>query len=235
MNQQPSQEQVAAWYDEYTKRQKNTGVNLRHREIMHQLKKYGLKPNHNVLEVGCGIGTLTSLLAHYVTKSITAADISPESVAVGKQLLKQHNHIDWVVTDMSDFANGKTYDFIVLPDVMEHIPQELHANLFKTLFAHSHDETVVFIHIPHPRFTDWNKIHRPEGQQVIDQALDSSLLLRDAYAAGYYLRDLVSYSLWEEPFDYQRIVFLVNGPYKRIRKINKFKMVLTTWRRKYFG
>jgi 2-polyprenyl-3-methyl-5-hydroxy-6-metoxy-1,4-benzoquinol methylase len=234
MTQKPGNEHVASWYDEYTGRQKNVGVNLRHLEIMHQLKKAGLKQNHKVLEIGCGIGTLTSLLAKYVDQGrIKAADISPASIDMGKKLLANYKNIDWVVSDMSDYSSEIKFDFVVLPDVMEHIPQENHAALFRTIAAHCHKQSVVFINIPHPRTLDYNRINHPTKLQVIDQSLRADMLLVDAYAAGFVVGEMVSYALWEMPFDYQRIILYPNTPIQALAKRSKISLKLKELTRKW--
>jgi len=54
--------QVAEFYDQYSSQQGKIGVNIRHRSILKRLVKLGLSKNSSILEIGCGIGTLTSLL-----------------------------------------------------------------------------------------------------------------------------------------------------------------------------
>jgi len=234
MTQKPDNEHVAGWYDEYTGRQKNVGVNLRHLEIMHQLKKAGLKQDHKVLEIGCGIGTLTSLLAEHVSHgTVLAADISPGSIEVGKKMLAHLSNITWVVTDMSDFKRAEKFDFVVLPDVMEHIPQEAHAALFKTIAAHCYENSVIYINIPHPRTLDYNRINRPDKLQVIDQSLNAHTLLADAFEAGFVVDQYVSYSLWEAPFDYQRIILRPNNPLVNLVKHSKTELKLKELTRKW--
>ncbi len=234
MTQKPDNEHVAGWYDKYSDKQKRIGVNLRHLEIITQLKRVGLEPNHQVLEIGCGIGTLTSLLASHLKQGhVMAADISPGSVEVGKKMLANVSNITWVVTDMSDFDRSEKFDFVVLPDVLEHIPQENHAALFKTIAAHSHARTVVYINIPHPRALDYARVHSPAELQVIDQSLNAHTLLADAYAAGFVVNEYVSYALWQLPFDYQRIVLTRNNPVDKLVKSGKVELKLKELKRKF--
>ena len=47
---------------------KKFGINIRHRTIFKNLKTAGLLPSHNVLEIGCGTGPVTSLIAKYCNK-----------------------------------------------------------------------------------------------------------------------------------------------------------------------
>lgn len=85
-----SNEEIKKFYNRYVTEQKKTGVNIRHRYIHKQVKKAGLNKYSNVLEIGCGIGTYTSLLCNVVTQGkIVAVDISDESIQVAKQNLKK--------------------------------------------------------------------------------------------------------------------------------------------------
>lgn len=231
-----TKEQVESYYDDYVSQQNKTGVNARHRSIMKEAKRWGLQPNHRVLEVGCGIGTLTSLLAKYVSNgSVTACDISPKSIAFGQKWLQHQQNIKWVVTDMTDFASNEPFDFIVLPDVLEHIPVDQHAALFKTLRQVAHAKTRVFAHFPHPKGTEWSQIHRPDKLQVIDQSLHAVDLLSNAYGAGFIMNTFESYSLWEEPFDYQRLVLSIDQPAEPLVKKGTFQRYWTHFKLKYFA
>ena len=89
---------VSEFYDQYSKQQLNTGVHIRHYTILTRLKKAGLKPNHRVLEVGCGIGTLTGLLGSYLKDGkLTAVDISPESIEIAKKRTKKKKNAEVLV------------------------------------------------------------------------------------------------------------------------------------------
>lgn len=231
-----SKEEIETYYNQYVKRQSQVGVNARHRSIMNLLKKHGMGSKHRVLEVGCGIGTLTSLISKRVGNgSVVACDISPESIEFAQTYWSQATNVQWQVTDMSNFTAEQPFDYIVLPDVLEHIPVEQHPQLFKTLRAVSNENTLVVAHFPHPKGTEWSRVHRPEKLQIVDQCLRADELMTNAYAAGFLLNSFESYSLWEEPFDYQRFVLSVDSPAKGQRVKSKFRRFITETRLKYFG
>lgn len=210
---------VAEYYNQYSESQIKVGINVRHRNILNIAKINGLKNNHNVLEIGCGIGTVTSLLGKYLTKGrLVSVDISSENVRIAKQFTKKYTNIDILVSDMSDFNHSLIFDFVILPDVLEHIPISQHNNLFSILRKLTHEESVVFINIPNPYSLEYFHEHEPDVLQIIDQPLYTNVLLENIYNNNFYLHSLRTYSLSIKEGDYQAIVI---KPYKRINKINK--------------
>ena len=189
---------VKSWYNTFASKQKKTGLNLRHYSIINQLIGYGLKKKSKVLEVGCGIGTLTSLLHNFLTKGkIVATDISDVSVEIAKKDLKS-NRATFYVTDMKNFSLDEKFDFIVLPDVLEHIPMEDHKELFKTLSNLLSNSGILCIHIPHPKVINYIRKNTPELLQVIDQSISADFLMKNAYESGFLLQDYKSYSLFKK-------------------------------------
>ena len=208
-----TREQIGKWYDGFAGRQVKTSVNLRHFKIMEFLTSAGLSQSDRVLEVGCGIGTLTGLLAGYLRKGeIVAVDISPESVGIARQRLSHTSNVRFIVSDMTDFDHTEVFDFIILPDVLEHIPVDQHRRLFRTLADHMHDESVILIHIPHPRALDYIRTTDPGQMQIIDQSIEADTLLADAYANGLTLINYNSYSLFDREHDYAVISLRKKNP-----------------------
>lgn len=209
-------EQVVSFYDQFAEKQQKTGINSRHLSILDKVKAAGLQPNHRILEVGCGIGTVSHLLATQVTKGeVLAVDISPESIEKAKILWKSQPNLNFEVSDMSDFEKkGKTFDFFVFPDVLEHIPVEQHFRLFQNISKHAHSDSVIFIHIPAPRYLQWMIDHEPEKLQVIDQPLDTGDLVKTISANGFYLEKMETYPLFFAEKDYQYFIFRATKPIK---------------------
>lgn len=209
MQQSEGKEKVVSFYDQFVEKQAKTGINSRHLSILDKVKKAGLQANHRILEVGCGIGTVSHLLATQVPQGkVLAVDISPESIEKAKVLWKDQKNLGFEVSDMSDFdKKGETFDFFVFPDVLEHIPVDQHFRLFQNIQKHSHADSVIFIHIPAPRYLQWMIDNEPEKLQVIDQPLDSGDLIKNITANGFYLEKMETYGLFFEEKDYQYFVF----------------------------
>lgn len=209
MQQPEEKDKVVSFYDQFAEKQEKTGINSRHLSILDKVKQAGLKPEHRILEVGCGIGTVSHLLATQVPGgSVLAVDISPESIEKAKVLWKNQKNLVFEVSDMSDFEKkGEKFDFFIFPDVLEHIPVDQHVALFKTVQKHAHADSVIFIHIPAPRYLQWMIENEPHKLQVIDQPLDSGDLIKNITTHGFYLEKMETYDLFFEEKDYQYFVF----------------------------
>ena len=195
--------------------------------ILDKVKLAGLQADHKILEVGCGIGTVSHLLASQVPKGkVLAVDISPESIEKAKLLWKDQKNLSFEVSDMSDFdKKGETFDFFVFPDVLEHIPVDQHFRLFQHIQKHSHPDSVIFIHIPAPRYLKWMIENEPEKLQVIDQPLDSGDLIKNVTANGFFLEKMETYSLFYEEKDYQYFVFRAVKPLQKSTPKNKWAVL----------
>lgn len=214
---------IRKFYDTYVQRQTQTGINLRHRTILKWLKQYGMKPQHRVLEIGCGIGTASELVAAYLRGGeLMGVDISEKSIEAARERLARYPHATFEASDMSDFQADDPFDVIFLPDVLEHIPISEHAQLFQTMRQVLKPDGMVLIHIPNPRFLRWMHEAHPEKLQVIDQPIDTDGLLSVAYPADFYLDTLTTYSLFYDQPDYQLIVFRPNSPVVGPSPLNKY-------------
>lgn len=202
-------EKIAEFYNGHAQQvQGKVGVNIRHRSIMRRLERAGLRSEHHVLEVGCGIGTLTRLLAKTVRKgSILAVDISPAAIDMGRKVLSKHEQVKLQVSDMSDFHSDRKFNMIVLPDVLEHIPEDQHDRLFRTLEAHLAPGGTICIHIPDPTALDWMRKERPNDMQIIDQSLPIGTLVERFGKCDLVLERFERYGLWTREPDYDWIEF----------------------------
>src|SRR6185436_13791496 len=122
---------VATFYDEFVDRQTKVGVNRRHQAILGWLKRFGLQPDSRALEIGCGVGPLTQLLAEALPQgSVVGTDLSPKSVDAARERLASFGNAELVAGDVLEVEIDERFDVVVLPDVIEHIPLESHDALF---------------------------------------------------------------------------------------------------------
>ena len=146
-------EHVSAFYDSYVREQAATGINDRIYGVYERLIGLGLNAQSSVLELGCGIGMMTSLLKRKINHGkIHAIDISEASIAYGKKHIATPN-ITFSTQDITAFETTlKSPDFITLIDVLEHIPLEMHAALFQRISAVMGLNSHFVINLPNPDY-----------------------------------------------------------------------------------
>ncbi len=220
-----NKEEVRDYYNHFKEHQAKLGINIRHRTIFKNLKKLGLHAHSNVLEIGCGIGTVSHLiLKHIVSGQFVGVDISEKSIALAKKNNAFHKKAEFLVDDMSNFHHTLKFDYVVLPDVLEHIPVEQHSNIFKTLAAHTHEKSVILINIPEPFTLDWVRRNNPKALQIIDQSLSIKDLSENCYPHGFYIFSITPYSLQYVDEEYLSIVLKKNFVRLSVTRKEKVKL-----------
>lgn len=229
----PEKVEVKKFYDEFVKNQKKIGVSVRHRIIHKNLKAIGLSSNSNVLEVGCGIGTVSSLIIKSIPNGkFVGCDISEESIEVAKELNPQSN-ATFLVEDMSNFTSDIQFDFIVFPDVLEHIPVEQHARLFENVSKVCKPNAKVLINIPEPHSVQWMRENKPELLQIIDQSLSMQDLMNNTYPYGFELQSLKPYGIHTTFSNYISIVLVRDGKIADYKIQSKFKQLIQNLKVKF--
>jgi 2-polyprenyl-3-methyl-5-hydroxy-6-metoxy-1,4-benzoquinol methylase len=199
---------VEKYYDDYADLQSRKGINHRHLSIQRWLESFGLNPKHSVLEVGCGIGTQSELILRYLSKDgrLLGADISPRSIEIAKDRLRKYSNSSFEVFDFTQNLKNEKFQVIVMPDVIEHIPINLHPHLFKNLDQMLVEDGFILIHIPDPNYLEWCIQNTPEILQIIDQPIHTSILSKNLLDTELYISFLQSYSIYQKDCDYQVIV-----------------------------
>lgn len=213
--------EVSDYYDKFSVKQSEVGINIRHRGIIKRLKKIGLNKSSTVLEIGCGIGVLTGLMSP-ISATVHAVDISPQSIETAKERLANYSNVSFEVNDMVNFRTDVKFDFIVLPDVLEHIPIEQHKSLFEILSSALKDSGTICINIPDPFSLDFVRLHQPKSLQIIDQSIHVNQLSEAVYPAGLFIHTLHRYSLHYSNPDYVWIELRKLIPYQEHPQKGKF-------------
>lgn len=216
---------ISSFYNKFKQQQAETGVNLRHYIVFDKCIKAGLKKNHHVLEIGCGIGTFTRLLARFITSGdIVATDISNESIELAKQSLKSSGKTKFIVSDMRDFNPGSNFDFVVMVDVLEHIPFEQYDQLFGIINANTHGNSVLAMNIPHPDMIRFIRKNHPEMLQIIDNSIEMDFLTQHISKNGFRLTGYKPYCIHNSDNDYVFMTFEKCDKNKTFRDLSKLKI-----------
>lgn len=204
----------AAFYDNYIARQVESGINDRIHGLYKRLCQAGLQSDSKVLEIGCGIGTLTYLLLRKVTSGrIEAMDISPKSIEYAKQHLRSPL-LSLSAGDILRFEPTlQAFDHITLFDVLEHIPLEQHPQLFQRIGQWMNEDSLLFINIPNPAYIVYDQQHNPAALQETDQPVYIAPLSTALAAASLDIVSMETYSVWVKE-DYQFILVRKRRPFE---------------------
>jgi 2-polyprenyl-3-methyl-5-hydroxy-6-metoxy-1,4-benzoquinol methylase len=196
------------FYDHFNITQIGKRINHRHILIQQRLENYGLKRNHKLLEVGSGAGGPTELILRYLSSQgqVLVTDISPERIELARKRLKKYSNAKFEVIDFTNVYLNESFDVIILPDVLEHIPLDLHNKLFLNLKLMLKGDGFIFINIPDPNYLQWLVDEKSKLLQIIDQPIHLHILSNNLVTSGLYIHFLESYSVYINGHDYQTIV-----------------------------
>jgi trans-aconitate 2-methyltransferase len=227
MTKTTSSSAVAGYYDAFLQEQKKTGINARHRIILYKTKNAGFKKHHQILEIGCGIGILSSELAKYANKGmVTGVDISPESIAFAAERWKSISNLTFIASDIRDLTLHEKFDLIILPDVLEHIPLEFHDIAFEKLASFLKPDGRLIVHIPSGAYNQYIIDFEPEKLQIIDLPLRASDVIGPAEKAGLELLEYSQYCLHVLEGDYVWMVFRSKQRLTEITRLTGVKLYL---------
>lgn len=102
-------EAVAAEYDRWKEK------SAYYYGLLTEIFREFVPPGRSVLEVGCGTGTLLSRLS---PANGVGIDISPKMVEIAAA---KFPGLRFLVADGEDFRLDETFDFVIVPDVIEHL------------------------------------------------------------------------------------------------------------------
>lgn len=115
----------------------------------------------SVLEIGCGTGTLLSRIR---PSRGVGVDISPKMVAIAAA---KHPEFHFLVADASALRLTETFDYVMIPDVIEHLADI--PGTFQALLGVCHPGTRVVLTCVNPRWApvlhlaERLKMKMPEG------------------------------------------------------------------------
>lgn len=196
----------ATFYNNFIDYQVKSGINDRIYSLYQKLCHHGFSSTTSVLEIGCGIGTLTYLLQKKITQGkIEAVDISPKSVAFAQQHIKTAN-VSFTAADILQYKpQVKQFDRILLFDVLEHIPLSQHQQVFQRISEWMHSDSLLLINIPNPAAILHEQKHNPAALQETDQPVYIGPLAAAMEAAAVDILSVEMYDVWQKE-EYQFIV-----------------------------
>jgi trans-aconitate 2-methyltransferase len=213
-----SPEEVANFYDEYSNRQETMWHNERHYFLIEQLKRLKIGSVSNILEIGCGIGTMTNLIAPLVKEGkLISSDISPKSIEISKKYNKEFKNIEFIVADSTNYTFPKlNYDFIVLFDVLEHIQTEFRPEIIKLCALQMEENTQLLINVPSPEAHKHAKENFPDAMQLVEIPVYLKEILPILDNNNLEIISFFSYDMWQ-PNEYDFYQIRKKRPYQYMK------------------
>ena len=139
--------ELASYFDDFVRVEPAwVRRNRTYHRLITQIFRFQTNEGHSVLEIGCGSGDLLAALAPSHGVGI---DVSPGMITEAR---RRHAELEFVVASGEEIALGRTFDLIVLSDLMPYV-RDLVA-LFEHVAEHSHRGTRVIIH-------SYNRLWKP--------------------------------------------------------------------------
>ena len=136
--------------------------------IMDSLKQF-VTPGMTVLDVGCGTGIISRFMAH-LGADVTAVDMAPDLIEYAKSKSNGHK-INYIVQDVGDIDLKRTFDAIIMADVLEHIERkDVFRVVLRLLRYHTHEDSLIYLNIPNYSFVKFMQEKYPSKLQIIDEA-----------------------------------------------------------------
>jgi SAM-dependent methyltransferase len=143
-----------------------------------------------VLEVGCGAGINAKFL-QTIASHVVGIDISDRNIEVAREYASAPNAVFKVLDVLhsaEDLSEMGPFDAIVLPDVIEHVPLELHGRLFEALESVLAERGRVILTYPSPEYQEHLKKHEPKKLQLVDETVELADILRHTSLRPCYFR-----------------------------------------------
>jgi trans-aconitate 2-methyltransferase len=161
-----------------------------------------IRPESKVLDIGCGIGIVTSKVAGRASRGhVWGIDLGRENIWYANQTIQNANLTLFegdVVTDFEAIQKQlpAKIDVVTMVDVIEHIPAEARPDLFVKIRALCSDDAVMVLTYPSPQYQEYLREHDPKELQIIDNVVLLEDLVKEAGNAGFSLKHYSLETIW---------------------------------------
>lgn len=171
-------EEIAADYDRWKEK------SAYYYRLLADIYRERIPAGASVLEIGCGTGTL---LAGLRPSRGMGIDISPQMIGIAAS---KHPSLSFRVADAETFNPGETFDYVIIPDVVEHV-EDVGA-MFRSARKACHAGSLTIVTCVNPfwapvlHLAERLRLKMPEGEH---RWLPADELRQLAGAAGFDLAE----------------------------------------------
>lgn len=183
-------------------------------QAVHQFLRQAIpRDTERILLVGCGAGRDAWELARRVapTATILAVDISENNIRLATTLYS-HPHVTYRHVDILDGPVGDAWQYIVLPDVYEHIPRPRRVDLHEMFRRSLTNDGRILLTCPTPWYQQMLR-ERGSGLQIVDEDVTLGDIEAIANHVGGFLSLYRTVSIWNANDYFHAIVERRTGIY----------------------
>jgi 2-polyprenyl-3-methyl-5-hydroxy-6-metoxy-1,4-benzoquinol methylase len=179
----PELQSVEAFYDNFIGKSLHDYIygNLRIEVAVNLVLKHLPSISCNALEIGCGMGVATEMIARKRPDlRIVATDISIKRIEYAK-LLCQRSNIEYLCADVESLVKtekirkgggGGVFYVVYLIDVFEHLPPDQRHNIQCAIGELLSENGKVILTYPTPLFQNYLRNNKPNEIQIIDEDIE---------------------------------------------------------------
>ena len=139
----PSRQYSCAYFND----ENETLEQAQQNKIDHIIKKLNLKPNHKVLDVGCGWGTLALDIAKKTQCEVVGITLSKNQLEYAQQKAREMNLENQVEFRLEDYRQlSEKFDRVVSVGMFEHVGRKFYSKYFNKVFDFLNEDGVALIH-----------------------------------------------------------------------------------------
>jgi len=210
-----NKEKIVSYYDDHVKNKLNDYIkfNPRIEYAWKTIIKYAPKNPIRILEVGCGMGSISERMHTFWPNAIvTGIDISTQSIQLAEKLFAD-DKLNFKESILTADTFDEEFDLIVFMDVYEHIAVEdrddVHAALLKIL----RNKGRIVLSVPTPHNLKWSLINKPETMQPVDEHISFDVIAQLARKTGTEVILYAVKDVWNVG-DYTHIVLEKNDDFE---------------------
>ncbi len=180
-------------------------TNPRHLKVFEGLKWCRIGPGVKVLDLGCGTGQTSE----YLGKSgceVLAIDFAEKLIEYAKEH-RAHDNVTYEVADITTLMMDQQFDLIVCVDVIEHLSVESLTGFLRTIYEHSHEDTMVYVNVPYAPWQEFAHRFAIGDTQPIDNVIPLAGILGLFESIQFYPVLIDIYGLGS-PVEYVELVFV---------------------------